>query len=326
MRSIAVRSWRIGRSRSLPQGSYRNRVNVRKDSDVDVGVMLYEYFLVQYPEGKGSADFNHSDVDYSFSQFKNELEEALVAHFGRAAVKRGNKAFNIRETAYHVEADVAPFWELRQYWENGLYRAGVALRTDRGMRIENYPERLVDYWPSTPLHYENGVSKNDDTSRRFKGVVRILKKIRNEMEEADSSSAKAIPGYLLECMTWNVPNEGFAGPTWDARIHISFVSLSHGHERRPIPLSMRHGAMSESVHHEAGAPSDQCVSCRGSSSLVACSPGPGHGSRMGPFAAFQHGCRISCRRRFRLRSSALAPSLAPQLVCEAAGPPRHLAR
>ena len=204
--------------RVFTQGSYRNRVNVLKDSDVDVGVMLYEYFLVQYPEGKGAADFNHSDADYSFSQFKNELEEALVAHFGRAAVKRGNKAFNIRETTYHVEADVAPFFEFRQYWENGLYRAGVALRTDRGVKIENYPERLVDYWPSTPLHYENGVSKNNDTSRRFKGVVRILKKIRNEMEEAGSSSAKAIPGYLLECMTWNVPNEGFASPTWDARI------------------------------------------------------------------------------------------------------------
>ena len=202
----------------FPQGSYRNRVNVRRDSDVDVGVMLYDYFLVQYPEGKGTADLNHFDADYSFSQFKNEVEEALVAHFGRAAVKRGNKAFNIKETTYHVEADVVPLFEFRHYWENGTYRAGVALIPDRGDRIENYPERLVDYWPSTPLHYENGVSKNGNTSRCFKGVVRIIKKIRNEMEEAGYSSAQAIPGYLLECMTWNVPNAYFAGPTWDARI------------------------------------------------------------------------------------------------------------
>ena len=75
-----------------------------------------------------------------------------------------------------------------------------------------------DGWPSTPLHYENSVSKNDDTSRRFKGAVRILKKIRNEMEESGSSSAKAIPGYLLECMIWNVPNAAFTGSTWDVRI------------------------------------------------------------------------------------------------------------
>ena len=79
------------------QGSFRNRVNVRQDSDVDVGVMLYDYFFSQYPEGKRDADFGNSDAGYSFSQFKNEIEEALVDYFGRTAVTRGNKAFDIKE-------------------------------------------------------------------------------------------------------------------------------------------------------------------------------------------------------------------------------------
>ncbi len=207
------------RLKIFTQGSYRNRVNVRHDSDVDVGVMLYEYFLSEYPEGKTKADFGNIDASYPFSQFKDELEEALVNYFGRAAVTRGNKAFNIKENTYHVEADVVPLFEFRQYWENGDYRAGVALLTDReGRRIENYPERLVDYWPQTPLHYENGNSKNTATLRRYRGLVRIFKKIRNELESAGSSSAKVIPGYLLECMTWNVPNDTFNGATWDTRV------------------------------------------------------------------------------------------------------------
>ncbi len=206
------------RLKVFTQGSYRNRVNVRHDSDVDVGVMLYEYFLWQIPEGKSPADFDIRVVDYPFTQFKDELEDALVAHFGRAAVKRGNKAFNIRENTYHVEADVVPLFEFRRYWKHDDYRAGVALITDKGRRIENYPERLVDNWPLTPLHYENGVSKNNDTSRHFKGVVRILKKIRNEIEDSGSSSAKVIPGYLLECMTWNVPNVTFGGANWYTRV------------------------------------------------------------------------------------------------------------
>ena len=47
------------------QGSYRNRVNVRQDSDVDVGVMLYyDSFLDEYPEGKTRADFGNIDGDY----------------------------------------------------------------------------------------------------------------------------------------------------------------------------------------------------------------------------------------------------------------------
>ena len=99
------------------QGSYRNRVNVRQDSDVDVGVMAYDYFLFQYPEGKTDADFGNITADYSFSQFKSDLEEALVAHFGRPAVTRGNKAFNIRENSYRVEADVVPLFEFRRYWK-----------------------------------------------------------------------------------------------------------------------------------------------------------------------------------------------------------------
>ena len=201
------------------QGSFRNRVNVRQESDVDVGVMLYDYFLAQYPDGKRDVDFGNSDANYPFSQFKNELEDALVSYFGRAAVKRGNKAFDIKATASHVEADVVPLFEFRQYWDGGGYRAGVALIPDNGSRrIENYPERLVDYWPQTPLHYENGVAKNDQTKRRFKGLVRILKKLRIELEDAGNAAAAAVPGYLMECLVWNTPNWCFDRNTWEERV------------------------------------------------------------------------------------------------------------
>ena len=211
-------------------------------------------------------------------------------------MKRGNKAFNLRENTYHVEADVVPLFEFRQYMESGNYRAGVALVPDRGGRIENYPERLVEYWPSTPLHYENGNSKNTDTRRRYRGLVRILKKIRNEMENAGSSSAKAIPGYLLECMTWNVPNAAFAGSTWDTRVqavlahlwtiprtmrtarpgarsttsNTSFMPRSLGRERPHTPSSMRHGSSSGCVHREARAPPYHHVLGLGNLGLVAC--------------------------------------------------------
>ena len=201
------------------QGSFRNRVNVRQESDVDVGVMLYQYFLAQYPAGKKNADFGNSDAGYSFSQFKNELEGALVSYFGRAAVKRGNKAFDIKASQSQVEADVVPFFEFRQYWENGNYRAGVALIPDNeGRRIENYPERLVDYWPSTPLHYENGVSKNTATQRRYKGIVRIIKKLRIELEDAGNQTAANAPGYLLECLGWNAPDWCFSYNNWVDRV------------------------------------------------------------------------------------------------------------
>lgn len=210
----------------FPQGSFRNRVNVRQDSDVDVGVMLHDHFLVQYPDGIRNADYGNRDVEgYGFALFKNELEAALVNHFGRDMVHRGNKAFDIKAPKSQVEADVVPLWEFRQYWEKGRYRAGVALLPDNGGdRIENYPERLVDYWPPTALHYENGNAKNDATKRRYRGMVRILKKVRIELE-ATSNPAASIPGYLVECLVWNAPNSCFVHDTWDERVQsvLSFL-------------------------------------------------------------------------------------------------------
>jgi len=206
------------------QGSFRNRVNVRQDSDVDVGVMLYEYFLPEYPAGKTAADFGNHDVDYTFAQFKNELEQALVSHFGRQAVTRGNKAFDIKASASQVEADAVPLFEFRHYWDNGEYRAGVALKPDSGGMTTNYPERLVSYWPTTPLHYENGNAKNDRTSRRYRGMVRILKKVRIEMESARDPAA-GIPGYLIECLVWNAPDDCFGANTWRERVRAALAFL-----------------------------------------------------------------------------------------------------
>lgn len=205
--------------RVFVQGSYRNRVNIRSDSDVDIGVVCNDVFLSKYPNGRANEDFGNINSDYTFSQFKRELEEALIDQFGKDAVKRGNKAFKVDENTYRINADVVPLFEFREYWTNGSYRAGVALLPDDGSdRIENYPERLFDYWPTTSLHYENGVSKNRVTSRSFKGIVRILKRLLVLMSDDGFDSANEIPGYLLECLAYNCANSKFTANSWCATV------------------------------------------------------------------------------------------------------------
>ena len=200
------------------QGSYRNRVNIRKDSDVDMGVMLHDVFLDEYPEGMSREDFGFSPANYSYRQFKDELGRALVSYFGASAVTRGNKAFNVKSVEGIVNADVVPFFEFRRYWQDRTYRAGVALDPDRGPTIVNFPERLLETWPITPLHYENGISKNAATYRRYKGGVRILKVLRSELEGRGNRVAGTIPGYLLECAAWNAPNNSYLFSTWMSRV------------------------------------------------------------------------------------------------------------
>ena len=209
----------------FPHGSYHNRVNVQHDSDVDVGVLCDESFFHHLPEGTTDETFGLIPAKYDYTQFKNELEEALIAHFGSDAIHRGNKAIDVRENQYQVEADVAPFFEYRHYKKNGTYRCGVALAPDNGGRIHNYPERLLDSWPERPLHFENGASKNKKTDRAYKGVVRILKKLRNEMDDDGIAAAKPIPGFLVECMVWNAPNTCFSGNTWYDKVKAVLINL-----------------------------------------------------------------------------------------------------
>lgn len=204
------------------QGSYRNNTNVRKDSDVDIGILCTDTLIDDFPPGMNRDNFGLSPGTYHYEQYKNEVEEALVDYFGRAAVKRGNKAFDIHETSYHVEADVAAFFEHRRYDKDGTYLEGVALLTDKEKkRVINWPEQ----------HYTNGVSKNNTTGRRYKAMVRILKKLGNEMTDNDIAAAQPIPGFLNECLVWNVQNNLFGNNSYvkDARsclVHLFNNTMS----------------------------------------------------------------------------------------------------
>ncbi len=206
IRNAIAKSPRLNRRniKVFTQGSYRNNTNVRQDSDVDIGILCYDTFYMQLPEGYTRENFSINPATYDYSQFKNEVGQALVDHFGYSSVNRGNKAFDIKENSYHVDADVAPFFEHRRYDTSGNYNSGVQLFADDGKKIINWPEQ----------HYNNGVSKNNNTGRRFKAMVRILKKLCNEMADNGISAAQPIPGFLNECLVWNVPDSNFGNDSY----------------------------------------------------------------------------------------------------------------
>jgi hypothetical protein len=190
--------------RVFTQGSYRNRVNVRKDSNVDIGVLCFDTYFPEYPDDNVKMALAKSFVPstYEYATFKNELEEALVARFGRTAVTRGTKAFDVKANTYRVESDVAAFFEHRRYTSATHYLSGVEMIPD------NLNPPMVRNWPEQ--HYNNGVAKNDRTSRRFKRAVRIFKTLANEMSTAGIASAQKVPSFLLECLVFNAPNESFS--------------------------------------------------------------------------------------------------------------------
>jgi hypothetical protein len=212
--------------RIYAKGSYKNNTNVRLDSDVDINA---EYYGFVYSDIHSSVQgLTKEDVgitpytgDYSVDQFKSDLNEALVRAFGSSAVTPGNIAYRIREKKTTLPADVVPCFENwiidgRNQYGSARYRQGVRIFPRRGSYINNWPTQ----------HYENGVLKNDATGRRFKRIVRALKRLENEL--VDQGLLKSVPSYLIECLVYNVPNDRFGHPTYLADIRSALAVIFNG--------------------------------------------------------------------------------------------------
>ncbi|MFA5877918.1 MAG: nucleotidyltransferase [Candidatus Staskawiczbacteria bacterium] len=185
------------------QGSYRTNTSVKQDSDVDICVRLNSTFFSKYPEGKTRENYGNIEGSIKFAEYKNLIQEALNDYFGLQYVSRGNKAFDVHSNSYRVDADVVPAFAYRYYYGDGendyIDPVGMAFLTDRGVRIENWPHQV----------HNNGISKQDGTSQRYKKVVRILKKLRNKMQEENIVGSQDVASFLIECMVWNVPDNSF---------------------------------------------------------------------------------------------------------------------
>ena len=162
----------------FPQGSYRNRTNIPTESDVDIcvvsrDVLFSDWYHVDQPGPKTpevrkalEREAGLIDAPYAYADFKNDVGGALVAHFGEAAVERGDKAFDVHETRRWVDSDVVAAFEHRSWFRKPSgaldYAVGTQFITDSGNRIENFPQQ----------HYDCGVAKNAATGKRFKAMAR----------------------------------------------------------------------------------------------------------------------------------------------------------
>ena len=203
------------------QGSYRVRTNIRQDSDVDICVRFNQSFFDDYPAGKTRADFGNVDGSFPFRDFKNLVQSALESYFGTSSVTRGDKAFDIHANTYRIDADVVPTFEYRWYTgrlnlaQGHHYHSGVSFYTDGGHQIINWPQQT----------YDNGVSKNDSTGRKYKRVIRILKRMRNRMQDDGIVDASNIASFLIESLVWNAPVEAFGYDNYTAILRRVLADL-----------------------------------------------------------------------------------------------------
>ncbi len=223
------------------QGSYANRTNVRQNSDVDICVLCHDAFYYDLPAGALPEAYGFTPARYEYAQFKDEVAAALSAYFGYRAVTRGNKAFDVHANTYRVDADVVPAFDYRRYTSASGYHEGTKFLPDRGGTVINWPTQ----------NYDNGVSKNQRTRERFKAMVRIMKRLRNEMTEVAIGAAKPIASFLIECLVWNVPDEGFGHRTYEEDVRCVIAHLWK--ETRTLKACSEWGEINELKYLFGGA-------------------------------------------------------------------------
>lgn len=212
---VAVRknSWLMSEGVTLlPQGSYHNRTNVRREADIDLR-LVHPSIQVQYAPSVFYPTTYHqqkySSLPLTYAQISDrmrlEIIDALRNEFGDYNLDTsGNKAIAVKgQTGSTAKIDVVPAFVLDYVTQHSILSEpviakGVAILGRDGQFTYNFPEQ----------HTANGRAKRERTAHRFKKMVRIFKRIRDELKSSGIKAAN-VPSFLIECLVYNVADEHF---------------------------------------------------------------------------------------------------------------------
>jgi len=202
------------------QGSYKNRTNVRRESDIDIvveytGTYYHELHMLSPNELQRYWEL-HTPVTYQYHQFKDDVTKILTSEFAAGEVERKDKCIKIKRYGESTHADVIPSFTHNCYvTATTVAHKGIHFVTDAGIDTFNYPEH----------HHENGEAKNVITEGKFKDTVRILKNIKYDLVDASVIAEKDMPSYFIESLVWNVPNSIFYQTYHSDILHDSIVQI-----------------------------------------------------------------------------------------------------
>ncbi len=191
------------------QGSYKNSTNIRGNSDIDVVVEFTNVFYSnkhQLPSDQ-LIEFNeyHSPGKYKLEQFKQSAYNGLVKYYGQDNVIEGNKSIKVKGENGRLDADVvccAQYREYKSFSRSNIsnYLRGITFwQKNDGVQIRNFPK----------LHYDNGVSKNQNAGLKYKSTARIIKNMKARLVDLNRISNDLAPSYYFECLLFNVPSGNF---------------------------------------------------------------------------------------------------------------------
>lgn len=204
-----------GNVRVFVKGSYANNTNVRRDSDVDIAVEWKSRAYISKVNDASKYQWDQLGVSLntgagpSRAEYRQWVETALINAFRASNVDTSrNKAVTVAAGSSTLDADVVPCFRHKRYSRPGdTPSQGIRLYPKNGGMVENWPEQ----------NRVNGIEKNRATSRRYKEIVRALKRLENDMVEVGRLPAE-VHGYFIECLLFNLPDHLFQRSTYRASV------------------------------------------------------------------------------------------------------------
>jgi predicted nucleotidyltransferase len=200
-----------GNVRVFVKGSYANNTNVRRDSDVDIAVEWKSWAYISKVNEASKYEWDQLGVPLGSSSeptpavYRQWVQTALINAFGSSNVDTtGNKAITVAAGSTTLDADVVPCFRHKRYSRlGGTPSQGIRLYPKNGGMVENWPEQ----------NRANGTEKNRTTGRRYKEIVRALKRLENDMVEVGRLPSE-VHGYFIECLLFNLADHLFMGSTY----------------------------------------------------------------------------------------------------------------
>lgn len=193
-------------ARIIIQGSYANGTNVRKESDVDVAVILTSSFRDKYRDSISRENYGFVSATYGLDEFREDIYASLDRYL-KNSVEKKCKSIKVDESSNTVSSDVVPAIQRRDYtidynFDKTNFIGGIVIKDFcKDYEIINFPEQ----------HIIEGVVKNSNTLRRYKKVVRIFKQLKIKAVSNGYLLDDDTSSFLIESMVYNIPNQSFKG-------------------------------------------------------------------------------------------------------------------
>ncbi|WP_155400961.1 hypothetical protein [Pseudomonas viridiflava] len=198
IKSLEARGERVA---GVLQGSVALNIHIKGASDVDMLIVERETLFVESPRVSSTAYVAASDsrsLLQIIKDIRKKSEIILPENFPAVDVKSNDKSIAMEGGSLRVPVDIVP-----AVWFDSVGYQRTRNQADRGIKIySKSDDGFITNFPF--MHIAEVNLKDSRYSGNVKCVIRLLKTLVSDMEEADKKVAKGLSSYDLTALAYHM--------------------------------------------------------------------------------------------------------------------------